>query len=363
MAPDVGPDARTSSRLITGRRGGACIAALWVILTLLAPKAAAEEQPALAPVPASVPAPPAPTCDHGQCLPTQEKRQSMNAEKDRRRRLSGGRREANNLRDRVVLPIVIGVPLVTIFVLWKRRQHMRAAWHRNEHIHPAWERCFACCSEAFPLRTWMMDACCGSAPPTEQGGVEMAQPPAAAGPAVAVPVTTSKWLNSPGHWDFFISHTQGNGDATTLASELYYSLKEKGYSAWLDVKMSKKSVAAMEEGVRGAKCVIAIITEGPEPEPGKPSNDYFKRPYCLKELRWARESGVMIQPVVRVQDKNNIGEFLKGAPADLKDLGHIEFIDLHRGDASYFDVGVNKIVQELENLPAAASIDVSMAEA
>ena len=55
--------------------------------------------------------------------------------------------------------------------------------------------------------------------------------------------------------------------------------------------------------------------------------------------------------------------YLKGAPADLKDLGHIEFIDLHRGDASYFDVGVNKIVQELENLPAAASIDVSMAEA
>ena len=170
-------------------------------------------------------------------------------------------------------------------------------------------------------------------------------------------------LNAPGHWDFFISHTQGNGDATTLASELYYSLKEKGYSAWLDVKMSKKSVAAMEEGVRGAKCVIAIITEGPEPEPGKPSNDYFKRPYCLKELRWARESGVMIQPVVRVQDKNNIGKFLEGAPADLKDLGDIEFIDLHRGNASYFDVGVNLIVQELENLPAAASIDVSMAEA
>ena len=71
------------------------------------------------------------------------------------------------------------------------------------------------------------------------------------------------YLNAPGRWDFFISHTQGNGDATTLAEGLYYSLKEKGHSVWLDVKMSEKNEAAMREGVVGAKCVIAIITEGP----------------------------------------------------------------------------------------------------
>jgi len=32
-------------------------------------------------------------------------------------------------------------------------------------------------------------------------------------------------LNTPGHWDFFISHTQKSGKATTLAAELYADLE------------------------------------------------------------------------------------------------------------------------------------------
>ena len=149
-------------------------------------------------------------------------------------------------------------------------------------------------------------------------------------------------LNAPGHWDFFISHTQGNGDATTLAEGLYYSLKEKGHSVWLDVKMSEKNEEAMREGVVGAKCVIAIITEGPTK-----NDDYFKRAFCLKELRWALESNVKIQPVVRVEDKSAIGKFLDGAPADLKGLGKITFIDLHRGNKESFEVGVKMLVESL----------------
>ena len=60
-------------------------------------------------------------------------------------------------------------------------------------------------------------------------------------------------FNEPGNWDFFISHTQRNGDAVALATDLYHSLERRGHSVWFDVKMRDKSRAAMEEGVRGQR--------------------------------------------------------------------------------------------------------------
>ena len=48
------------------------------------------------------------------------------------------------------------------------------------------------------------------------------------------------------------------------------------------------------------------------------SNAYFSRPFFIQELLWAREAGVPIQPVIRVSDKQRIGNFLGAAPADLK---------------------------------------------
>ena len=64
-------------------------------------------------------------------------------------------------------------------------------------------------------------------------------------------------LNAPGHWDFFVSHTQRSGRATTLATKLFGSLKE----VWLDVEMNDKSEAAMKEGVLGSEAVLAVITD------------------------------------------------------------------------------------------------------
>ena len=39
------------------------------------------------------------------------------------------------------------------------------------------------------------------------------------------------------------------------------SVNELGRSSWLDVKMKSCDLAAMEEGVRGSSCVIAIVTD------------------------------------------------------------------------------------------------------
>ena len=63
-------------------------------------------------------------------------------------------------------------------------------------------------------------------------------------------------------WHFFLSHTQQNGDAKTLASTLFYEMKDRGYQCWLDVMMPKQDGDAMREGVENSEIVLAIITGG-----------------------------------------------------------------------------------------------------
>ena len=166
-------------------------------------------------------------------------------------------------------------------------------------------------------------------------------------PRSVAPVHLTPTRNDQESWDFFVSHTQRNHAAAALATDLYYSLQKRGFSVWLDIKMDDRSEAAMEYGVRNSRCVIAIITKGPT----SPNDDYFARTFCLSELRWAIDANVQIQPVIAVQDKDRIHEFLAGAPADLRQLGSIDFIDLNRGDHEYWAVGVKKIVRAARAAP------------
>jgi hypothetical protein len=152
-------------------------------------------------------------------------------------------------------------------------------------------------------------------------------------------------LNPPGKWDVFISYSQRHGYARALAEKLYSSLKDRGLRVWLDVNMSKKSTAAMEEGVKNSSCVIPIIT-GATKEGG--ADGYFCRPFCISELKWAIVSGVQIQPVIQMEDKEKIGEFLDMAPEPLKFLGNIDFIELKRSDIDYWELGLNKVMKALQ---------------
>ena len=143
--------------------------------------------------------------------------------------------------------------------------------------------------------------------------------------------------------DFFISYTVRNPNAETAATVLYYTLRELGHTVWLSTKIAASdpsSKAAMEQGVRNSRCVLAVITKGPSSE-----SDYFNRPFCLQELRWAVDAGVQIQPVINVEDKQRIGEFLAGAPEDLQFLGGITFFDIHRADAESWKLLVAEVVK------------------
>ena len=157
-------------------------------------------------------------------------------------------------------------------------------------------------------------------------------------------------INAPGRWDVFISHSQRDANATTLAEGIFASLKERGLDVWLDVKMNKRDVAAMEEGAKNATMVIAIVTDGGIIRVDKDDVDtaFFRRDFCLEEMRWAKSAGAAIQPVIRVEDKKRVGEFIASAPDDLKDIGKVDWVDLNRGAVQYWNVGMDILVQRLE---------------
>jgi hypothetical protein len=172
-------------------------------------------------------------------------------------------------------------------------------------------------------------------------------------------------LNAPGYWDVFIGHSRRCADAVVLATEAAASFEKLGMSVWLDVRMGDPSEDAMEEGVKNSKYFVAVIT-GPCVNNDRPDDDpignaYFRRPYCIKEIRWAQEADKHIQPILRLEDKGRIGEYLNllDAPlwmdggdkniSDLKCLGSTAWIDLNRNDKEYWDLGMTKVCRALES--------------
>ena len=102
------------------------------------------------------------------------------------------------------------------------------------------------------------------------------------------------------------------------------------------------SEEAMQEAVENSHAVLAVMTGDGEDD----ENAYLNRAFCLKELRWAFEKGTHVQPVVHLEDKKRIGEFIKMAPDDLKRIGSIDFVHLDPTDKQYWDVGLGKIVDK-----------------
>eukprot|EP00943_MAST-04B_sp_MAST-4B-sp1_P005609 g5609.t1 len=140
-------------------------------------------------------------------------------------------------------------------------------------------------------------------------------------------------LNEPEQWDYFISHAQADG--ATLAVSIYSDMVFKhDKKCWLDVKMKERDVEAMEKGVRNSSIFLAIVSE-----------KYFTRPFCIKELEWAIKFGKGIVVVIDVGLKSDIGRLLQICPMHLRIIGGINFIDLNRGDADYWEVGMKKLLE------------------
>eukprot|EP01043_Picozoa_sp_COSAG02_P059775 COSAG02_NODE_7677_length_2898_cov_5.833869_3_plen_448_part_00 len=152
-------------------------------------------------------------------------------------------------------------------------------------------------------------------------------------------------INEPGVWEFMISYTQRNPTSEALAYAIEAELKSRGKAVWLDVKMAKRDEAAMQEGVENSQCVIAVVSDAPE---GQEELAYFRREFCLKELRWATSANVWIQPVVAAEDKSKICSLFEGIPADLQHLKDVNWEHIDRKDVDYLKLGVSKIIHAAE---------------
>jgi len=133
---------------------------------------------------------------------------------------------------------------------------------------------------------------------------------------------------------YFISHVQA--DSKDVALEIFYSMKEKGKSCWLDVKMPERDEDAMKDGVKLCETVVIIM-----------SPNYFTRPYCVKELEWAVELGKPIVVVIDIQVKGEIGNILSRCPADksyLKGIGSISFVEVFRGNPAFWETSIQSIL-------------------
>ena len=136
-----------------------------------------------------------------------------------------------------------------------------------------------------------------------------------------------------------LSHTQRNGDATTLASEVYYEMEKKGYKCWLDVKMEDMDKSAMRNGVEKSECVLAIITGGEIKE-----NRYFERACCLDELKWAINAGKNIVPVVVALEKREIGTYIGEGKTKGIDLSGCDFKHVDRSNSTMLSASLQTVI-------------------
>jgi serine/threonine protein kinase len=153
-------------------------------------------------------------------------------------------------------------------------------------------------------------------------------------------------INEPGHWDVMLSYTQRNYTSEAIVHAVYGELVKRGKTVWLDVKMSKRDEAAMEEGAKNVECMIAVVS-GPQLGFSE-DTAYFRRPMCLQELQWATEAEVFVQPVVAAADKGKITELFGDIPADLQYLKRVNWEHLDIKDIDYFELGVSKILREVD---------------
>ena len=146
-------------------------------------------------------------------------------------------------------------------------------------------------------------------------------------------------LNEPGKWDFFLSHTQRDGEAKMLAELLYYELTGRGLSVWLDVKMKVCDAASMEEGARNSKVCIPIITDNKK-------DSYFSREMCRNELKWALRAGNKVVPVVRAEDKPRIGAFVAEGEKCGIELGNKNFVHIDRGSQRMLKASLEVMLEQ-----------------
>ena len=136
--------------------------------------------------------------------------------------------------------------------------------------------------------------------------------------------------------DIFITHAQASGQ--DQCKTLCLLLQARGFSVWYDMQAADLTAEGMERGVSQSRHVLIFLSDG-----------YFTRPFCVKELRWAKLYGCRLLGVVEKDSRHSPADFgLEGrrAPADLKHvLADVEFLEYQRRD--YLEAAMVEKLAEL----------------
>ena len=89
--------------------------------------------------------------------------------------------------------------------------------------------------------------------------------------------------------------------------------------------------------------VIAVVTG----EPGThDENAYLNRTFCQKELKWAWAAEKHVQPVVHINEKSNISNYINMAPEEFRQIGHNEWTELITSDARFWNAACQKLLEQ-----------------
>jgi hypothetical protein len=125
-------------------------------------------------------------------------------------------------------------------------------------------------------------------------------------------------------------------EAGKEALTLFYELGGQKV-CWLDVKMEDKGVDAMMEGVQGSTSFLLIL-----------SQSYFDRPFCIKELTMAVQSGKRIVVCHTQATKPKLSDlFRKAAELGFPGIGSEESVELILADPEYATVTLNKLRRKM----------------
>jgi hypothetical protein len=104
---------------------------------------------------------------------------------------------------------------------------------------------------------------------------------------------------------------------------LHEKLTQAGYTVWYDMEEDDLTERGMEEGVSRCRVALVFLSDG-----------YMTRPFCIKELRWAKLYDCVLVGVVEKDSRHGPADFgleARRAPADLKHvLNDVKFVEYRR---------------------------------
>ena len=136
-----------------------------------------------------------------------------------------------------------------------------------------------------------------------------------------------------------ICHVVESTSAARLVSRIEASVVDQGLAQTVQVTTAD---GATREAVEAANFVLAVVT-GPD----EGCVPFFADERCMREVEWALEAHIPVQPVIHAVNKLNIGALLSlnnnTKPHITEKLVQVDFIHLDDHDPEYWALFIHKL--------------------